>query len=107
MSIVKFNPTNQEAHTRLLKDDTSDISNNAYIVYSRTFEQHPDFNPTNERMMIICKMSDKTYKASKRELVRNGLLYVERTGGKGANIVYHIGSKAVNKILIKRGKKPF
>ena len=105
MSIVKINPTNNEPHTRLLKDDTSHISNNAYIVYSRIYEQHPDFNPTDERMREICKMGMERYKESKKELRDNELLYVERKGGRGANIVYHIGSKAVNAILIKKNKK--
>ncbi len=107
MSIVKINPTNNEAHTRTLKDDTSNISNNAFIVYYRFFEQHPDFNPIDERMKVVCNMSINTYKKAKKELINEELLYVQRTGGKGANIIYHIGSKAVNKILLKKGKKTF
>ena len=104
MSIVKIIPTVQ-AHTRLLNKDTKDLSNNAYIVYGRLCEQHPDFNPTDRTMQDICNMGHVRYVTAKKELVDNGLLYVQRTGGKGANIIYHIGSMAVTKIRKKLGKE--
>ncbi|MDF1878850.1 hypothetical protein JHD46_04255 [Sulfurimonas sp. SAG-AH-194-C20] len=107
MSIVKYNPAPNQAHTRLLREDTDNISNNALVVYYRLFELHPDFNPIDKRMMEVCKMSAVTYKKAKKELVDEYLLFVERTGGKGANIIYHIGSKAVKKILVKKGKEVF
>ena len=103
MSIIKVIPTNQP-HTRLLNDDTKNISNNAYVVYGRLCDLHPDFNPTNEAMQKISKLSEKTYKNAKRELLDNGLLYVQRTGGKGANIIYHVGSMAVKRIRKKLNK---
>ena len=105
--IIKINPYPNEAHSRISREDTSNISNNALVVYVRLFEQHPDFNPTDERMSVICKMSKVTYQKAKKELLDDYLLYVQRTGGKGANIIYHLGSKAVTKILTKKGKKPF
>ncbi|MDA7817418.1 hypothetical protein N9A28_04460 [Sulfurimonas sp.] len=103
--IVKINPKNK--YTRLCNDDISNISNNALIVYTRFMQLHPDINPTDKFMTEKCNMSINTYKVAKKELVNEELLYVQRTGGRGANIIYYIGSAVVDKILVKKGRKSF
>ena len=101
--IIKSIPTSQP-HTRTLNYDTSNISNNAYVVYGRLCELHPDTNPTLEFMLPICKMSEVTYKVAKKELVDNGLLYVQQLGGKGNRTIYHVGSTQVSKARKELGK---
>jgi len=107
MSIVKVNPTNQEPHTRLLNEDTDGLSVNAFFVFHKFTRIHPDATPTDDYMSKLCCMGIVRYKKAKKELKDRDLLITQRTGGKGANIVYHIGSKAVDKYLISKSKNPF
>lgn len=83
------------------------LSNNGKIVYLAFAYIHVNANPENEFMAKQCNMGLSRYKEAKRELKKNGLLYTQRLGTKGAVIVYHFGRDAVDRIKETLQKKQY
>ena len=85
-------------------NDLLKLSKDAYWVYGHFCRVSTTCNPTNEYMKRVTRMGMDSYKKAKKELINAGFLYVQRVGGRGANIVYHVGTAAVN-IANKKAKK--
>ena len=81
------------------------LSNNAIIVFLAFTKVSPNINPVDKYMCKKSNMCLKTYKRYKKELIDNDLLYLQRTGAKGATIIYHFGKRAVINIREKLAKK--